>query len=130
MINMPKTDFRKPLGSFGEKLACQFLTAKGYRLVKSNFIIAGGQIDLIMYSPQDNLIFVEVKTRQAARDRPEDCRLSRRQIRALLRAARFFLAENPGLPLSWQLDLIWINLNLYATPPAAKIKHLQNILEK
>ena len=129
---MPKTDFRKKLGDRGEILACQFLLGKGYTLVQKNFLICGGQIDLIMYSPQGNLVFVEVKTRRAARQpetRPE-IRIGPLQLLAIRRAARRFLAANKFPFASWQLDLIWIHLEPDAFPsPQAKIKHYQNILE-
>jgi putative endonuclease len=127
---MPKNDFRQKLGRLGEKLAAGFLSRKGYRLVDRNFLIAGGQIDLIMNSPQGNLVFVEVKTRRAAPRHSDELRLGQGQIRALKRAARTYLSKQPQSFRTWQFDLIWINLDLSAVPqPVAKIKHFQNILE-
>jgi putative endonuclease len=130
---MPKTAFVQNLGKYGEKVAQNFLIAKGYRLLRENYRIPGGQIDLIMYSPRGNLIFVEVKTRAARSFRPArggDYRLGGAQIRALTRAARQFLSLQSFPFVTWQLDLIWINLEQSGVNDAiAKIKHFQNILE-
>ncbi len=126
---MPKTDFRKKLGNKGELLACQFLQKKGYRLLRQNYLLRGGQIDLIMHSPQGNLVFVEVKTR-LGRKPAQEIRLGAGQLRAIRRTAGHFLSAYKFPFLSWQLDLIWIHLEPDARPsPLAKIKHYQNILE-
>ena len=53
-------------GRRAERLACQFLTERGLRLVQPNYRCPFGEIDLIM---EDNqcLIFVEVRYRSNAR---------------------------------------------------------------
>lgn len=135
---MPKPDLRKVLGRQGEHMAAQWLSQKGYRHVCSNFTIAGGQIDLVMYSPQGNLVFVEVKTRRIAgtpgcrsapNSSPAEQRIGPRQLLALRRAAGHFLARNPFPFAAWQLDLIWITLCPVAGGACtAKIRHYQDIL--
>ncbi|MCO4783077.1 MAG: YraN family protein [Candidatus Cloacimonetes bacterium] len=50
------------LGRWGEDIALEYLTSLGARLVQRNFLKRGGEIDLILYH-QDNLVFVEVRTR-------------------------------------------------------------------
>lgn len=53
---------RKQLGYFGEKVTAYYLTKKGYRILKRNFTVKGGEIDII--AEKDGIIaFVEVKTR-------------------------------------------------------------------
>lgn len=130
---MQTDNYRQKLGRLGEKLACQFLQKQGYQLIHKNFLIRGGQIDLIMLSPQHNLVFVEVKTRRL-RDpvalANQEIILSWHQIQTLQKTARNFL-QNIDFPFAtWQFDLIWINFGqLEAKIPKAKIKHYQNILE-
>jgi putative endonuclease len=63
---MPPTHLLKKLGNLGEKIAENFLLQKSYQLIQKNYLIRGGQIDLVMLSPQGNIVFVEVKTRIAA----------------------------------------------------------------
>lgn len=145
---MPKTDLQKKLGRLGERLAENWLYGKGYRLVRRNYTLPGGQIDLIMYSPQGNLVIFEIKTRRAALSGlpmrrpghlptrppgdgnfPVEHRIGPRQLMTLRRAAGHFLTLNPFPFTSWQLDLLWITL--YPTAGGAhtaKIRHYQDVL--
>ncbi|MEI7885081.1 MAG: YraN family protein [Clostridia bacterium] len=52
----------KELGRFGEALAVKFLSKQGYKIVACNFRNALGELDIICRK-QDELVFVEVKTR-------------------------------------------------------------------
>jgi len=53
----------KDLGAFGESIACEYLKQKGYDILSKNFRYSRvGEIDLICRD-QDNLFFIEVKTR-------------------------------------------------------------------
>lgn len=53
---------RKELGDFGEKVTAYYLEKKGYKILKRNFRIKGGEIDII--AEKDGIIaFTEVKTR-------------------------------------------------------------------
>ena len=53
------------LGEAGEKLATQFLKAKGYHIIARNLQFSIGEIDIIAQH-QKTLVFIEVKTRQSA----------------------------------------------------------------
>ena len=53
---------KKELGYFGEKVVAYYLERKGYRILKRNFCIRGGEIDIIAQKG-DIIAFVEVKTR-------------------------------------------------------------------
>lgn len=53
---------KKELGCFGEKVTAYFLEKKGYKILRRNFTVKGGEIDII--AEKDGIIaFVEVKTR-------------------------------------------------------------------
>lgn len=59
---MDRSNLRK-IGKFGENAVCEFLKRNGYIIIKKNFTIRGGEIDII--AKKNNVIaFVEVKTRQ------------------------------------------------------------------
>ena len=49
-------------GEYTESLACQYLEAKGFKLLERNFNCRFGEIDLIMQD-NNNLVFVEVRYR-------------------------------------------------------------------
>ena len=53
---------KKELGNFGENVVAYYLEKKGYKILKRNFTVKGGEIDII--ASKDGIIaFVEVKTR-------------------------------------------------------------------
>ena len=53
---------KKELGYFGEKVTAYYLEKKGYKILRRNFCVKGGEIDII--AEKDGIIaFVEVKTR-------------------------------------------------------------------
>ena len=49
-------------GKIGEDAAVYYLTRQGYRIICRNFRCIQGEIDIIA-KDEDNLVFVEVKTR-------------------------------------------------------------------
>lgn len=53
---------RVELGRWGEEVAANYLTERGYKIVQRNVYLKNGEIDLIMLDG-DTLVFVEVKTR-------------------------------------------------------------------
>jgi len=52
------------VGRIGERLALRYLRSLGYSYIEKNFRLGRGEIDLIM-SQANELVFVEVKTRQS-----------------------------------------------------------------
>ncbi len=52
----------KTLGKMSEEIAKNFFEKKGYRLLKKNFRINLGEIDLI-FEKEETIVFVEVKAR-------------------------------------------------------------------
>lgn len=54
---------RRETGNLGETVICNYLTEKGYSIIKRNYCIRGGEIDIIA-TKSDFICFVEVKTRK------------------------------------------------------------------
>lgn len=54
----------KDIGNIGEDIVAKFLQKNGYEIVKRNFTIKGGEIDIIA-KKDDTYSFVEVKTRKS-----------------------------------------------------------------
>lgn len=57
-----KNFYKKFLGRVGEEKAAEFLRAKGYEIVKTNYRSHFGEVDIIA-KDGDTIVFVEVKTR-------------------------------------------------------------------
>lgn len=53
---------RRKAGNIGEDAVCGFLVRHGYEIIKRNFTVRGGEIDIIA-EKADIIAFVEVKTR-------------------------------------------------------------------
>ena len=52
----------REIGFEGEKIAVSYLKKKGYKILKTNFLLRCGEIDIVAQKDQ-TLCFVEVKTR-------------------------------------------------------------------
>lgn len=79
------------LGKKGEEQALEFLKKKGYKEVAMNWRIDPYEIDLIMID-NDQLVFVEVKTRSTdAFGNPLEA-VNPRKRQKLIRAAHLFIA--------------------------------------
>ncbi len=59
------------LGRDGERLAEKYLRDLGYTFIDRNVRLTGGEIDLIVQSPQQTIVFIEVKTRSSSTRRGE-----------------------------------------------------------
>ncbi|MCD8220566.1 MAG: YraN family protein [Ruminococcus sp.] len=77
----------------GESTVCDWLTARGYEIVRRNFCIRGGEIDIIA-EDSEYLAFVEVKTRKpGALGTGYDAVTGQKQAR-LIQAAAAWCAEH------------------------------------
>ncbi len=95
----PKTT--KQQGDAAEDAALHHLQAAGLRLVQRNYRTpgrGGGEIDLIVRSPDGTLVFVEVKHRATTRFGGAAASVSAVKQRRIIFAARHFLMHLPAEP--------------------------------
>lgn len=124
------TQLRK-FGDIGEKIAKDFLEKRGYKILEANYSKRWGEIDLIAVSPEKELAFVEIKTREARSASldifPEDSvGFSKQQH--LVKTAQTFLYENHYTEdTQWRIDVIAISINNVTRK--AKIRHIINAVE-
>lgn len=124
----------KELGSLGERIACQYLKNKGYKILDKNYsphYISGpkrGEIDIIA-KKGDVISFIEVKT-LTNRERfsgisPEE-KVNSLKKRKIIKTAENWLAKRKILLNSkWRVDVISIKINL--ENKKAKIRHFYNV---
>jgi len=88
----------KGLGRIGEDLVWDYYKARGFKLVAKNFIVpfgkSTGELDLIVRKDNE-LVFVEVKTRTTNRFGGPFDAVDQRKQRKLVITAKMFLKLNP-----------------------------------
>ncbi len=116
-----------PLGARGEKAAAQYLKRHGYRLVARNFRFGKGEIDLIMRSRDQKLVFIEVKTRGQATSEEGLMAVDQAKKRKLTQTALAFLKRHKLLGCPIRFDVVSV---CYATPAAdPEFTHITSAFE-
>ena len=101
-------DNKRSIGTAYEEKAVEYLTAKGYRIIKRNFRCRIGEIDIIA-KQNDIVVFVEVKYRKTASfGYPEEA-VSFSKQKIIRKVAEFFFAgEQLPLDTECRFDVIAI----------------------
>lgn len=105
------------LGKWGESVAREYLLTQGYAISGENIRIAGIEIDFIAMK-DDNICFVEVKTRATDFTDPADA-IGRRKRSRLTRAADTYL-NSYDIPLEPRFDIVLVIGN----PSDFKVEHI------
>ncbi len=116
--------YRQSLGRWGENLAAEFLTNKGYTILSHNARTPYGELDLIAQHAE-GLVFVEVKTRSSTSLGLPEVSVSPAKQSHLRSAAQAYLQAHPDSPNDWQIDLIAI---LKLPGQEVQIEHFENII--
>lgn len=118
------THYRKNLGNWGENLALEYLTDKGYELLERNFHSRYGELDLIMRLGNVP-VAVEVKTRRSRKYGFAEYSITKKKIQAIADTMTVYLDKNANFGDAWQIDLVVIECFGTDKP---EIIHYQNIL--
>ncbi len=109
----------KLLGKEGEQKACDYLLQHNYTILEKNFRHKRLEIDIIALDrKEDELVFVEVKTRSSNKLEQPVSALSNQQLQRLITAAQIYL-EKRQLNKAHRFDIIGIL--------PQKVEHLKNI---
>jgi len=117
------SDYKIRLGRYGEKLAADFLIRRGCKIIDKNFQTAYGEIDLIAQK-NDELLFVEVKTRTKSNFGFPELAVDNKKISHLLKAAQIYLHHKQRHKF-WRLDIISVEIDKLNR--RAHIRHFQNV---
>lgn len=129
---------RRKLGSWGESVAADYLTAGGYTILERNARTRYGEIDLVarqevkVQGEQKQTlkitVFVEVKTRSSKTfGYPEESITARKRAH-MLAAAQAYLQEHPDLDDDWRIDVIAIQRFSAREEPG--VVHFENALQE
>jgi putative endonuclease len=109
------------VGRYGERVAVEYLTAQGMRLLDRNWRCSVGEIDAI-FSDGIVIVFAEVKTRRSDRyGSPADAVGYVKQTR-LRRLAAIWLAQSDVHPHEIRFDLVCVRPQ---PAGAADVEHLK-----
>ena len=114
------------LGREGERLAAEFLRRDGHKILRRNFRAPhGGEVDIVCRDKANNeLVFVEVKTRSTEDfGRPFDA-VNRKKRRLILRGAMTWLKMLDMPDITFRFDVIEI---VMTDPP--DIRRLENAFQ-
>jgi len=107
------------LGELGEQVTAQWLKGQGYEIVASRWRCRWGELDLVAYQAQfrDQLIFVEVKTRQRQNwDANGLLAVTPNKQGKLYRTAEIFLSRHPQLAsVGCRFDLALVKAQLLSS---------------
>ncbi len=110
------------IGKWGEQIAADYLSERGYEIVTRNARTPYGEIDIVA-KHGDVFDFVEVKTRTSNKmGLPEEA-ITARKRQHMISAAEHFAAENEID--HWQIDVIAIEGKPESTP---KITYFENAI--
>lgn len=82
-------------GAAAEDAACGFLRRQGLALLRRNYRMRGGEIDIVARAPGGELVFVEVRCRSHAAWGGAAASVDARKRARLLLAARHYLMHHP-----------------------------------
>ena len=102
-------DHRKRLGDRGEKIAERFLKKSGFKILEKNYKNRYGEIDIVAQD-DDNLVFVEVKTKACENFSEPESWVNFRKQNQLIKMAKFYLIERDIINKECRFDVIGITL--------------------
>ena len=93
------------IGKWGEEIAADYLTQKGYEIVARNARNPYGEIDIVA-KQNDTIIFVEVKTRTSNTMGLPEASITPRKRQHMIACAEHYAAAHETN--HWQIDVISI----------------------
>ena len=117
---------KNEIGRLGEKIALDFLKAKGYRVMSRNFRTPFGELDIIARRGEAT-VFIEVKTRSTSSLGPGFLSVTRIKQAHLIKNALCYLKRHGRVNTDWRIDVISVKLN--EGLKLEKIEHIENAVE-
>jgi putative endonuclease len=108
------------LGKLGEKMAAEFLQKKGYHILKQNYSFGKAEVDIVA-EKNNQMVFVEVKTRQSAYLSDPEYTVSMKKQKQIIKASDAYLKQF-NIELESRFDIITIIVNGNYT----KLEHMED----
>ncbi len=94
-------------GRQGEQDAAEYAVSRGFTVLERNYRTPYGEIDLILRSPENEIVFVEVKARTSSFFGYPETAVDKRKKTHIIRSAYYFLGQNfPDEEIPWHVDIM------------------------
>ncbi len=113
------------IGQDGEQAAVIFLKNKGFRIIQTNYRVAGAEVDIIAVTGTI-LCFIEVKTRKSSDYGLPEAFVHRAKQKKIIRAAKFFSNRKAYRELLVRFDVI----SIIRDEKGMAFDHLENAFEE
>ena len=115
----------RKIGQCGEIAAARYLRDNGYDIITANFRMKMGEIDIVAMSPNNVMVFVEVKTRnEDAIANPSEWVTREKQNKIIATALTFLkIYKYDG---NSRFDVIEVFINKGENHKNARINHIEN----
>lgn len=111
---------RRETGILGEKIARDFLTSRGYRILETNYRCPHGEVDIIAWH-RDCLVFVEVRAKRRLNfGSPEESITAAKKEHMIAIAWHYQQTLDQPPPL-WHIDVVAVELNQQDRPLGIKL---------
>lgn len=118
---------KKTIGQEGEDIAAEYLAQNGFEIITKNYRHGHGEIDIIVKDKSANqLVFVEVKTRQNLEYGEPEYAITKSKIKQLRKIAEAYAYEKDLKDFECRFDVISIIWNRETKP---KIEHFRNAFD-
>ena len=115
--------YKKEQGKYGEDLACKFLAGLDYEIVERNYLIRGGEIDIVALD-KDTTVIIEVKLRGGDDFGSAVESITTSKLKFLVRTCKFYAMEK-DIKGGLRIDLIAIDFK----NGKPEINHIKDITE-
>jgi putative endonuclease len=116
------TTYKNQIGAWGEEVAAEWLTQRGYRITARNVRTPYGEIDIVAQQ-KDVTVFVEVKTLTSSKNLLPEHNITPRKLQHMLNSAQQY--ANANEIDHWQVDVIAVEGKPKSKPPV--ITHFENV---
>jgi len=118
---------RQTTGALGEKLAAEYITQRGYRILTTNYRVKEGEVDIIAMDG-DCLVFVEVRTKTSRfYGTPEESITPTKKAHLMAVASRY-IEKLEKLPANWRIDVVAVEMD--SRGKVKRLTLLQNAVEE
>ena len=106
---------RQDTGNLGEKLAAGFISKQGYVILQTNYRCPEGEVDIVARQ-KDCLVFVEVRAKRGREFGSPEESITPAKMEKLRRVAAHYRQTHGGLPDSWRIDFVAVELDRQNRP--------------